>query len=357
MKKINKKNICIFIVILIFISSKIMPNAVTDLDEMWNFNFARCMANGLKPYKDFNMIIGPLQPFIYSIFLRIFGQEMIVTRILSIIFDSIILFLIYKIMDKIKIKDYIKYLSLIVLAYIMGKYFTFDYNWAVLLVTLIITYIELNVTKNTWKKDLALGILAGLTITLKQTIGIVISLATIGYNILNVRNKEDFKNFLKSAVIRFLGVILVSLIFILILLKLDCIKDYIDYCILSISTFSNKISYLRLIKNKNLVIKILSVIPIIVYIGLIIIYIKKKEKTPLTLLIYSIATMIFVYPISDECHFVLGITITLIGISYIINLITLRFNINKKIEFFLDNFLLCFIVIMGTIFFTGNKNI
>ena len=67
MKKINKKNICIFIVILIFISSKIMPNAVTDLDEMWNFNFARCMANGLKPYKDFNMIIGPLQPFIYSI--------------------------------------------------------------------------------------------------------------------------------------------------------------------------------------------------------------------------------------------------------------------------------------------------
>ena len=50
MKKINKKNICIFIVILIFISSKIMPNAVTDLDEMWNFNFARCMANGLKPY-------------------------------------------------------------------------------------------------------------------------------------------------------------------------------------------------------------------------------------------------------------------------------------------------------------------
>ena len=47
------------------------------------------------------MITGPLYPFIYSIFLRIFGQEMIVTRILSIIFDSIILFLIYKIMDKI----------------------------------------------------------------------------------------------------------------------------------------------------------------------------------------------------------------------------------------------------------------
>ena len=187
MKKIKKKDICIFIVALIFIASKIMPKSVNNLDEMWNFNFVRCMANGLKPYTDFSMITGPLYPFIYSIFLRIFGQEMIVTRILSIIFDSIILFLIYKIMDKIEIKDYIKYLSLIVLAYIMGKYFTFDYNWAVLLVTLIITYIELNKTENTWKKDLVLGILAGLTITLKQTIGIIICLATIGYNILNIK--------------------------------------------------------------------------------------------------------------------------------------------------------------------------
>ena len=332
MKKINKKEICIFIATLIFIASQILPKSVTNLDEIWIFNNANCIANGLIPYKDFNIIIGPLFPLMFGILLKIFGQEMIVTRIASIIFDTI------------------KYIALIVLAYIMKNYFTFDYNWATLLIVLIIVYIEIVKREDSWKKDLFLGVLAGISITIKQTIGIILCIATIGYKILEVRNLKSFKKFIKSALIRLLGVFIVTAVFIIILLKLDCLNDYIDYCIAGIPTFINKISYLRLIKNKNLIIRFLSIIPSVVLLLLIITYIKKKDEKALILAIYSIINIIFVYPISDETHFVVGITITIIGIAYLINLIDLNLKIPKKDEIFINSFLICSIILIGIIY-------
>lgn len=45
LKKINKKEIVLFIVISLFVSSQIFIRPVDNLDEMWNFNFARCISN------------------------------------------------------------------------------------------------------------------------------------------------------------------------------------------------------------------------------------------------------------------------------------------------------------------------
>ena len=49
----NIKKIGLFITILSFISSIVLLRDVNNLDEIWNFNFARCFANGLVAYKDF----------------------------------------------------------------------------------------------------------------------------------------------------------------------------------------------------------------------------------------------------------------------------------------------------------------
>ena len=137
-KKIDVKSICIFLSFILFITSQVIPKEMTDLDEIWNFNFANCLANGLIPYKDFNIIQGPLIPFICSIFLRIFGQEMIVTRILTILVETLYFIMIYKIMEKFKIADCLKYMVCIVLAIIMREHFLFDYNLAISFVILII---------------------------------------------------------------------------------------------------------------------------------------------------------------------------------------------------------------------------
>lgn len=105
-----------------------------------------------------------------------------------------------------------------------------------LLIQLILLFIELGDTKEPlnykFKKEFFLGILAGLTILLKQTTGIVFCFIFIGYKILNVRNLEDFKKFIKIALIRLLGVSLPLLIFIIYLLVNRIFYDFIQYAIL-----------------------------------------------------------------------------------------------------------------------------
>ena len=358
-KKINKKEIALFILLLLFITSQILPKEVNNLDEMWNFNFANCMANGLIPYRDFNIIQGPFLPALCSIFLRIFGKEMLVMRILAIILDTILLFMVYKIMTTLKIKEYLKYITLIILAIIMKNYFTIDYNWATLLILLIILNIELkekNKPKANFKKDFLVGIIAGIAITLKQTTGILIALATIGYSIFAIRNKEDFKLFIKSALNRLLGVLLVVLLMVTYLILKGAFYDFIDYCILGIATFSNQISYLeRLIKNKNILIRILSLLPMInLILGYL--FVKKNDSNMLTLFIFSLASLVLVYPIADESHFVLAIVPTLISFMYLIDLWAEKIQIPKKEEIITQCFLETFVVIMAMVSFIYGIN-
>lgn len=351
MKKIDRKQICIFIAIMLFVFGEIIPRELNNLDEIWNFNFANCIAKGMFPYKDFNIIQGPLVPAVTGIFLKIFGQEMFVTRILAVILGSSILFLVYKIMCKLEIKDYIKYIIIVMLSIIMKPYFALDYNWVSLSLVLLIIYIEIT-KEESIKKQILLGITAGFTIAIKQTTGLIISIATIGWCILEIKNFKELKISLKNVLYRFLGVISIVLLFLLTLVALGILSDYIDYCILGIKTFSNSISYIeRLIKNSNLIIKILSITPLFIYIFLLTMFIKTKNKSFLILFTYSAAQMVVVYPISDETHFVVAIVPTVISIGYLVNILIKKVYESKKIEIFLNYFLFYSITLCTILFF------
>lgn len=107
------------------------------------------------------------------------------------------------------------------------------------------------------------------------------------------------------------------------------IKDFVNYAILGISTFSNKIKYVKLFSNDKIEIRILSVLMpvsiIIMSMILIIANILKKENQGLTklltVLVYSLSIIIVMYPISDEIHFLIGGLISIIGLIYIIFLL------------------------------------
>jgi hypothetical protein len=59
MKSIKKEWI-IVIALLVILTSIIIIKPLNDLDEIWNYNFARNVHDGLVPYKDFNMLQMPL---------------------------------------------------------------------------------------------------------------------------------------------------------------------------------------------------------------------------------------------------------------------------------------------------------
>ena len=113
------------------------------------------------------------------------------------------------------------------------------------------------------------------------------------------------------------------------LLVTNSLIDFINYAILGIITFSNKIAYTGLLQDDNLEIQILAVlIPASIMLNAIILLVArilKREndefKNILTILIYSVSIIIVMYPISDKIHFLIGSFIALIGLIYQIYLL------------------------------------
>lgn len=358
MRKEKLKDIIVVILILLFFLSNILIRKLSNLDELWNYNFASNIANGLIPYKDFNMITTPLLPIISGLFLKVFGRQLIVMRILNVLLSTLVVFMTYKMMDKLQIKKYIKYIVIMLLSYIYQKYAMIDYNFGMSFITLIIVYLEINNYKNFNKSyNIIIGILAGLCVTLKQSTGTIIAICTIIYKIVDVRSKEDAKQYLKTFLLRIIGGVIPITIMILYLFSNGAINDFIDYCILGITGFSNRVSYIsRLICNNNTIIKILSITPISL-LGLMWLYIKQKDKNALILFVFGIASLAVIYPIADETHLVAGIFVTIIGFAYILDKIIKRdFVILERFSsIFAILFVIYSVITSGYIYMKSNK--
>ena len=175
------------------------------------------------------------------------------------------------------------------------------------------------------KKILLCGILAGLAICTKQSIGATLAVIVVIYKLLFVENKEQFKQYIKIAITRIIGILIPVAILFIYLIMTGAIQEFVNYAVLGISTFSNKISYSTLLQNDKLEIKALSILmPISIMLMAIILMITKALKKEnenvqniLTILIYSISIIIVMYPISDEIHFLIGSFISIIGLIYI----------------------------------------
>lgn len=393
-------NFIIFIIIFFIVASVILTRPLSNLDEIWNYNFARNVADGLIPYKDFNMVTTPLLPFICSLFLNLFSNELFTMRILACFLISGIFFLVYQIFKKLKINTFFNFITLFSFFIILKDYICIDYNFAILFLLLLLIYLEINhVIKisnskknnqginiqginnlkiNTKKISYSnklyhffIGILAGSCILLKQSTGVVIAFMTIFYPIFIIRNKIDFKNYLKNISFRILGIIVLIILFFIYLICTNSFYYFIDYAILGIKTFSNSIPYRSLLNSMNLVIKILSILmPIFIILSGIYCFIK-KEKILYIFYFYSLASLVVILPIADNIHFLIGITPFFILFVYlfyqfflwaknkinnnsnIINLIKNK-KIIIKIKLFIKYLIKCFVVLFFIYYFIKN---
>lgn len=171
------------------------------------------------------------------------------------------------------------------------------------------------------------GILAGLAICTKQSIGATLAVIVVMYKLLFVENKEQFKQYIKISITRIVGILIpVAILFIYLIIS-GAMQDFINYAVLGISTFSNKISYVSLFQSDKIEIRVLSILmPISIMVMAIILIITKvlkkeneKIQNILTILIYSFSIIIVMYPISDEIHFLIGSLISIIGLIYVIS--------------------------------------
>lgn len=248
-----------FILVFIFMLSVQLNKYPTNLDELWNYNTARCIKNGLIPYKDISMITTPLFPTIVAICLKIFGDNLFVFRIIGAVLFTLILIFTYKIFYELLKKQSIAIIFTGIICFALFQYFMVDYNFFVLLISLIIEYLELKIYKF-FSDDLLIGILAGLAICSKQTLGFFILLYVLLINLLFIRNKDDWKVYLKTAMNRLIGAFIPSLMFLIFLVVTKSYNDFVSYAILGIRTFTNSIPYRNLIQSNVIITKILAII-------------------------------------------------------------------------------------------------
>lgn len=63
-KNIKIREIIIFVSILLYIGVTVYARELTNLDELWNFNFSNCVSKNMVPYRDFSMVQTPLLPLL-----------------------------------------------------------------------------------------------------------------------------------------------------------------------------------------------------------------------------------------------------------------------------------------------------
>lgn len=374
--KAISKDFILFIFIAVMVFSIIAINPISNLDEIWNYNTARAITQNLIPYKDISMITTPLLPMITALFLKLIANEVIVSRVLASVLWGGVLFSIFKIL-KLLIKEENTCLIITALFGLLFRdCYCIDYNILSLMFSLIILYIELkNIDKPHFennKTDFLIGILAGLTVCTKQSIGAILAIIVVGYKIIFVQNKKEFIEYLKTAFKRIIGILIPMILVFIYLIATNSLQDFINYAVLGISTFSNKIPYAKLMNNDKKEIQILSRIMPFILLAMAVLTIvlqnkKRKENIGnidnkiLTILIYSLSTIIIMYPISDEIHFLIAGTITFIGLAYILYLLGIaiynKINLQSKKKIYKITSLMISIIAIAFIAVRGIENI
>jgi len=314
-------NIIFFTVIFFLILSFILLRPLNNLDEIWIFNVSKNIVDGRLIYKDISMVAMPLAYQINALALNIFGNELIVLRFVASLIAIAILFIINKICLKLNMKNLLIKILLVIITGLYINYFCADYNFYSLLNILFIMYLELIIIKkfdffSCSYLDIILGMLAGVAILLKQSIGLCVAGVLIFYKILWLR-KKDLKIFLKLWLYRGLGCISVVSIIFIYLIRKGVLYEFFDYTILSLKTFSNSIPYYKLFETNVSLLAILACINIVFAFWLCF-FSKKSDYKLRVLIMYSLVNFIMVFPISGPTHFLIAFLPNFVLIIYII---------------------------------------
>ena len=334
-KILNKKivlEILLIAMIILVISPNILLKPLGDMDEVWNYNFGNNISNGQIPYKEFSMLQTPFTAFFSGIVLALTSNSLLTMRILAIILSVAILFLIYKILEKLKINKSISICTIIAMTLLSNKFLRFDYNFFVAFFVLLIIYLEISLNQNKLSSNIIIGIVAGLAFITKQTIGAFACMGIVLYHLafeIYKAKKNNEKIQIKNILYRILGATIPILLFALYLLITGSLGDFIDYTILGISTFSNTIKYTNLFKNDLFLLALYIPINFII---MLIYSVRKKDRKLFIIFIMSIIMFIIAFPISDDIHFMIGIIPSCIGISYLLDKM-FRKIYTKKLEF------------------------
>lgn len=273
-------NIIIFgVLVIIAVLNSYRYTVLYSLDEVWAYGFGYNISNGLIPYKDFNMVIGPIFPYFLSIILSIFGKKLIIYHIVVGLMVGVITYLASK---KIKIYAILIYLAMLI-------YSSNGYNTSTLLLLFILLRV-LDKEKNTSMEqplnnkfkisEIVIPIIISIMTLTKQTLGIL-TIPSLIYS----KNKKKTIEIYLVIFLMFLGYLILN----------NNLVEFLDYCIFGLFDFASKNTLIR---------PIYLILEVVIIILLLFSLIKSKFKRKD--IFYVLLYQTIVLPIVELNHFVLG---------------------------------------------------
>ena len=341
-KEIIKKHQNIFIIffIILMIIGYCFNVYLGAGDEIWNFQNIYKMLNGYKIYTDANVITTPLFHFIGYVFLKLFGQNILVFRIYNLLLMIIMYFLIYKILEKLcknKFSAFIYFCIIIMISKAIWSWIG-TYNKLAIDFVLLGVFLNLIWIEKKEKHNIIQAVIMFLVFFTKQNIGVFYILGICLYQIIKEKNP---KNIIKQIIFFgiFLGISMILFIY------FGIFNDFINYAVLGIGEFAKENIYWSI---ENIIQIIFSLI-FVISMSIFLIKnekIKNEEKDKLILLtIVSIPLMLIAFPIFDEWHTIVSCIVVNISLFYILDYILFKHILFGKVRKIMEILLLMYIFI------------
>lgn len=286
---------------LFFLFSLTISYNVFFGDTIVNYGFSYAISKGEVPYNDFNLVIPLLSPFVYS-FSLIFTKNIISFYVAQSLLLVVFLCLLKKVLGE---KIYLL-LPLIFLGFPICLFSALfpGYNFLLLFLIVLLLYLE-KIDSN----DYLIGLVIGLSIITKHTIGVFLILPSFIYL------RRDYKKVLK----RLCGLMIPCFLFFVYLLTTKSFSNFINLCIMGIFDFA---------KNNTTSKGVFFIICFIICFLYVIYSIIKKPKDFMNY--YVLISSMFVYPLLDNYH-----------LSYFVIMVLVLFLHNLEINIKFKNISFC----------------
>ncbi len=315
----------LFALLIIVMNPHYLNHGIPDMDEIWNYQYARRILYGQIPYRDFGVLQTPFAMQLNALFLSVFGDGLIVMRWVASVAAALNGLIAYRILITTGKNEL---MSLAYTAFFLCPFLLYpknNYSWFVVLFLSMALLLELKKINAEQSKQVLyefwIGIALGVTLITKQNIGAA-ALLVSSLCLLYFYKDRGSGYLIRSLGLKMLGFALAVGAEICYLgLNMNIIWMFKDMAA-NLTTFAGSTATpYGSIFSENLIFSLLALLVPLIVLTSFVRGVTTKEATEKksTILVsaYAFANLAMIYPISDSVHLIFGMPMSVLGLSMI----------------------------------------
>lgn len=314
-----------------------------NMDELWNYNFARCVVNGLDLYTEVNILQTPLSVYLAAPFVAMFGGGLLAFRVASYVLLVCLVCLSFSLARRMTGSISLSVIISVFVYALLAPGFYYHYNAVSLCCLLLIILLR-------WQKPLTpvwgmvMGVLFGLLPLIKQSTGLALLAVCWLDCIIGLWRGHRRSYYLWCGCVSLIP----GAVFAAWLWCSGRFAAFWDYAVLGIADFSHRITWKDFALSDP--VSFLLVAVVVCLMGYVAVSIVRRkwffEKQGLFFAM-SIAWLLSVtYPLADRAHYVVGV-IPLLLIFFMVVDIPAITSAQTVLLYSLSAFLAALTVVMG----------